>query len=49
MSIDYDFALAAPDRFKQLGIKILEMRYRRGNIDGIELAPKETPMEVLLA
>ncbi len=42
------FPCLASNRFKELEIRILNMRYRRGNIDGIEFAPEETPMEDLL-
>jgi hypothetical protein len=43
------FPCLAADRFKELEIKIRGMRYRRGKLDSIELSPKETPMEDLLA
>jgi len=33
--------------FKELEIKARNMRYRRGDLNGIEFAPKETPLEDL--
>jgi len=43
------FTCLDANRFKQLEIKILDMHFRHGKIDGIEFAPEETPMEDLLA
>jgi hypothetical protein len=42
------FPCLASNHFKQLEIRLLRMHYRQGVIDGIEFAPKETPMEDLL-
>jgi hypothetical protein len=42
------FPCLAANRFKELEIKIRGMRYRRGDLDGIEFVPEETPMEDLL-
>jgi len=42
------FPCLASSHFKELQLRILQMHYRHGDIDGIEFAPKETPMEDLL-
>jgi hypothetical protein len=42
------FPCLASNHFKELVLKLLRMHYRQGLIDGITLAPKETPMEDLL-
>lgn len=43
------FPCLAANRLKEFELKILDMHYRQGKIDGIEFAPEETPMEDLLA
>ena len=42
------FPCLASNHFKELELRLLRMHYRQGDIDGIEFAPKETPMEDLL-
>ena len=42
------FPCLASNHFKELELRILRMRYRHGDLDGISFAPKETPMEDLL-
>ena len=39
------FPCLAACTFKELEIKMRNMHYRRGDLDGIEFAPKETPLE----
>ena len=43
------FPCLTANHFKELEIKILDMHHRRGKLDSIEFAPKETPMEDLMA
>ncbi len=33
---------------KRYGVRLLRIHYRRGDIDGIEFAPKDTSMDDLL-
>jgi hypothetical protein len=42
------FPCLASNHFKELVLRLLRMHCRQGAIDGIEFAPKETPMEDLL-
>jgi hypothetical protein len=42
------FPCLASNHFKELELRLLRMHYRQGDVDGIEFAPKETPMEDLL-
>jgi hypothetical protein len=42
------FPCLASNHFKELELRLLRMYYRHGDIDRIEFAPKETPMEDLL-
>jgi len=42
------FPCLASNHFKELVLRLLRMHYRQGDIDGIEFAPKETPLEDLL-
>jgi hypothetical protein len=42
------FPCLASSHFKELELRLLRMHYRHGDIDRIEFAPEETPMEDLL-